>query len=94
VLDLVRRMVLRRAHLGKLNEPSVSFCRLIDRLDDGASKIRAPLTCMAARSIDIAVAVGHILDQCTAEVGGVGWRAAGVEQANGNPDIYVHALLS
>jgi hypothetical protein len=49
---------------------------------------------MAARSIDIAVAVGHILDQCTAEVGGVGWRAAGVEQANGNPDIYVHALLS
>ena len=36
----------------------------------------------------------HILDQCTAEVGGVGWRAAGVEQANENPDIYVHALLS
>ncbi|KAM0701037.1 hypothetical protein Q7P35_011398 [Cladosporium inversicolor] len=44
--------------------------------------------------IDIAVAVGHILDQCTKEVGGIGWRAVGVEQTNGNPDIYVHALLT
>lgn len=44
-------------------------------------------------SVDIAIAVGHILDQCTHEVAPYGLKASGQERANGNPDIVVHAVL-
>ena len=44
-------------------------------------------------SIDIAIAVGHILDQCTHEVVPYGMRASGEEKANRNADIVVHAVL-
>ena len=44
-------------------------------------------------SVDIAIAVGHILDQCTHEVAPYGMKASGEEKANRNGDIVVHAVL-
>ena len=44
-------------------------------------------------SIDIAIAVGKILDQCTHEVAPYGMKASGQEPANRNSKIVVHAVL-
>jgi hypothetical protein len=43
-------------------------------------------------SLDIAVAVGQILDACTHEVVPYGMKASGEKLANGNPNISVHAV--
>jgi hypothetical protein len=48
---------------------------------------------MRVNSIDIAIAVGHILDQCTHEVVPYGMKSSGEEKANRNGDIVVHAVL-
>jgi hypothetical protein len=45
-------------------------------------------------SVDIAIAVGKILDACTHEVAPFGLRASGELAANNNPDIIVHAVLN
>lgn len=44
-------------------------------------------------SIDIAIAVGKILDQCAHEVAPYGLKASGQEPANRNSNIVVHAVL-
>jgi hypothetical protein len=50
------------------------------------------LTAIFTCSLDIAVAVGHILDACTHEVVPYGMKASGEKLANGNPNISVHAV--
>lgn len=45
-------------------------------------------------SVDIAIAVGRILDACTHDTGPpMGVRSSGETDANGNGDIVVHAVL-
>lgn len=49
------------------------------------------LTNLPRNSVDIARAVGEILDQCTQD-NGQGWKVAGSSTANGN--IAVHIMLN
>lgn len=50
------------------------------------------LILLRATSVDIAIAVGHILDQCTSNIVPYGTVTAGQAYANNNQKIRVHAV--